>query len=112
MRQNEVHQQQDQQQRADHQRDATQIAVHVRVLSAVGRKRQCGCARSAARRGLGLVDGPRGALGRRLDGLGRLFAVREFELVWLEGSFRRSEPVPTFRRWPAALAVARAAIRR
>src|SRR6266536_4687006 len=110
VRQDEVHQEQDQQQRADDQPDAPQILEHVRVLGAVCRKRQRNRARGATcrrRYRLGL-DGPR-TLGRSFleigDRLGRLFTVGD-QLVWLERSFRRGEPIPAIRRWPAALAVA------
>src|SRR5438105_2321591 len=38
--------------------------------------------------------------------LGRLFAVGNQRVVWLEPSFGRGEAVAPFRRWPAAVAVA------
>src|SRR5216684_274304 len=110
-RQDEVHQEQDQQQRANDQPDTPQVAENVRVLGFVRRKRQrrrAGAAAGGRLRHLGF-DGP-GAFRRRFLEIGgrlsRFVFVGDQRIVWLEGSFRRGKPVPTFRRWPAALAVA------
>src|SRR5438477_4296339 len=101
VRQNEVHQEQDQQQRADDQPDAAQILEHVRILGTVGRKRQRGWAHTTPCCGWRRfsLNVPR-PFGRRLDCLSRLFAIGELELIWLDLSFGRGKPVPTFRRWP------------